>query len=158
MTKDGVTNGYLDEIGKKILGTTFAGVFPCDLFPKLQKKNMKKYHIIFNLSKHNEEGTHFVCMSLHKKTLYYFDPLGDPLSNPYIKCFISMFPKSHKIVDLQEKIQHDASSLCGFFCLGYCMAKEKNISNKKFFSFFDKTQMKKNDVLISKFIVRNIKK
>lgn len=149
----GITNGYLEKISKKILGNEFLGVYPCDAHPKINKKN---FYIIFNLSKHYEEGSHFVCLAKKDNVLTYFDALGTSLTNKDIKKFIKNLIKSPLIfLDLKTKIQSDKSDFCGFFCLGFLIAQKKNIAPIKFFNMFEKRK-EKNDSIIKNFILSNI--
>ena len=34
----GLTNGYVEDLGKKICGKYFLGTFPCDILPNVYKK------------------------------------------------------------------------------------------------------------------------
>ena len=44
----GLTNEYVENLGKLICGETFLGTFPCDILPDVSKK--KKFSLIINLS------------------------------------------------------------------------------------------------------------
>lgn len=147
----GMTNGYLQSISKKILGKQFYGVFPCDLPPKPVKS---KFFVIFNLSKHNEKGTHFVAIFYNSKKLYYFDPLGDKLTNGDILNFIKTLKR--KLIEENVKIQSDLSDFCGFFCLGYLLSKKLKMSSKIFFKQFNQINLLLNDEKIMKFICSKI--
>lgn len=150
----GVTNGYLEKISKKILGSEFLGVFPCDAHPKTRRKN---FYVIFNLSKHNETGSHFVCISKKDNILTYFDALGTSLTNNYIKNFIKKLIKSPVVLlDLKTKIQADNSDFCGFFCLGFLISQKKNIPLIKFFNMFNLKNKEENDGIIKNFIISKI--
>lgn len=152
----GLTNGYLNETGKKMIGKTFIGSFPCDLQPNV--RNKKKISIIFNLSKHNEKGTHFVAVFADSKRLLYFDPLGNKCENKNIIKFLKRNKESRKIVKKSPKIQSDESIFCGYFCLGFLLAMSLNIPSKIFFNTFNlKSQnLTQNDFNIIKFIQDNV--
>ena len=81
----GLTNEYVEKIGKKILGQIFLGTFPCDLHPKVKSKKM--FCLVFNLSKHDTKGSHFIAVFASKKDIIYFDPYGGNLTNTFIKKF-----------------------------------------------------------------------
>ena len=68
------TNGYIEKTGCKFL-RDFIGCFPTDLQPITKKQ---QFSLIFNLSKHNEEGSHFVAVFENKHQLLYFDSFGKP--------------------------------------------------------------------------------
>lgn len=152
----GVTNGYLEKIAKKFIGKSFLGVFPSDSHPNVSKK--QNYSVIFNLSEHNEEGTHFVCLYYNGKILKFFDPLGDKLNNSNIKLFIEKNLKNNKIFcDLKYKIQSDESNFCSFYCLAFLLSQKLNQSTKKFFSLFNHNNLRKNDDVVIKFLTKNYK-
>ena len=88
-----VTNGYIEKTGFKIL-KNFLGCFPSDLQPKTRKEN---FSIVFNLSKHDEEGTHFVAIYTNKTELIYFDSFGKPMENVLLKNFVKKHIKKKNI-------------------------------------------------------------
>lgn len=148
----GITNGYLENISKKILGKNFLGVFPCDVHPKINNK--PEFYIIFNLSKHNETGSHFVCLYSNKKNIFYFDSFGEKLKNEEINNFVKN--QKGKIKENTVKIQCDQSDFCGFFCLGFLISKKMKLPQSKFFSKFHRTKLDQNDKKIIKFICTNM--
>lgn len=136
-----VTNGYIEKTGSKIL-KNFLGCFPADLQPKTKKKY---FSIVFNLSRHNEEGTHFVAIYTDKTKLIYFDSFGEPIKNILLKNFVKKHLKNKKFVCNNTKIQDDHSSFCGFFCLSFLAAQENNINLTKYLSYFNLTDLTQND-------------
>lgn len=146
----GLSNGYLDNLGKKLIGRSFLGVFPCDLSPKTAKQ--KNYFTIFNLSKHNEEGTHFISVSVANNKAYYFDPLGDPLSNPYLIEFLY----GKDTIDLKHKIQDDTSNFCGYFSLAFILCIHLGYTVSEFFNVFDNQNLLLNDTIVTELIVKSI--
>jgi hypothetical protein len=150
----GVTNGYLQDIGKKIIGQTFLGSFPCDMPPNPRKKNI--FSVIFNLSKHDEEGTHFVAIFADKKQLMYFDPLGNECKNKDILNFLSKYKLDRKLRKKFPRIQSNESIFCGYFCLGFILAMTEEIPMKQFFNIFDYDDLNNNDPIIIEFIQNNV--
>jgi len=148
----GLTNGYLNEIGKKTIGKTFLGSFPCDLTPKVNRKT--NFSLILNLSKYNEKGTHFVAIFADEKKILYFDPLGNKCENKDIIKFITENKKNRKVLKKFPKIQSDDSIFCGFYCLGFLLAMTQN--KKNFFKHFPNTPSLKNDSIVIKFIKENL--
>jgi hypothetical protein len=136
-----VTNGYIEKTGFKIL-KNFLGCFPSDLQPKTRKEN---FSIVFNLSKHDEEGTHFVAIYTNKTELIYFDSFGKPMENVLLKNFVKKHIKKKKYSFNNTKIQHDQSSFCGIFCLSFLTSMENKQTLKKFISNFNLTHLEKND-------------
>ena len=153
---NGITNGDLEKLCKKFLNNNFLGVFPSDLTPK---SNKSKQSIIFNLSAHDEPGSHFIAIYKTPNKLIYFDSFGNKCTNSHIKKFISKF--NITIEHNKEHIQDDTSSLCGYYCFYFlylCFLKEKSLNYfiKKFTK--DKTKLLINDVKLMKSILRIIKK
>ena len=136
-----ITNGYIEKTGFKIF-QKFLGCFPADLQPKTRRTN---FSIVFNLSKHNEKGTHFVAIYTDKEKLIYFDSFGEPIMNNLIQNFVNKHLKEKKIVFNKTKIQHDLSSFCGIFCLSFLAAQENQIPLKEYLNNFDKTDLMLND-------------
>ena len=150
----GVTNGYLQDLGKKIVGKTFLGSFPCDMAPN--SKRRKKFSVIFNLSKHNQKGTHFVCVFADSNRIFYFDPLGNACKNKYIMNFLTKNKLRRKIRKKFIKIQSNESIFCGYFCIGFILAMTNKVSLKQFFSIFDYENLNNNDNIMIKFIQDNV--
>ena len=111
----GLTNKYVEDIGKDI------GTFPCNILPDI--KNVKSFSIIFNESRHDEEGSHFVAVFADKEKIYYFDSLGLKCENKYILKFLSCSGRKIKENDIQ--IQSYDSIFCGYFCLSYIFYMSK---------------------------------
>ena len=135
------TNGYIEKTGFQCINN-FLGCFPADLQPLTQKSS---FAIIFNLSKHNEEGSHFIAIYKDKQKLIYFDSFGLPVHNNLIKSFLQKHKKYRKYTYNKTKLQDDSSSFCGLFCLSFLSAQDHNVSLNKYIKFFDLTNLKLND-------------
>jgi len=77
----GLSNKYVEQLGYKLFGKKFKGVYPADIIPDM--KNCTS--IIFNTGTSNTSGEHFVSFFINKNKLYYFDSFGQKLTNPHIK-------------------------------------------------------------------------
>lgn len=150
----GLTNNQLEKIAKKYLGKHFLGVYPCDASPKIGK-NIKKMSIIFNLSKHDEPGSHYVAVIRKKNSIYYFDSYGKKLTNFHIKMFLHQF--GLKIFYHTQQIQARNSIFCGFYCLAYLIfvTKKFKTSFAAFFNMFNTPPNKENDDIVTQFILKN---
>jgi hypothetical protein len=146
----GLTNEYVEKTGKKILGKIFLGTFPCDLHPKT--KNKKQFCLVFNLSKHDTKGSHFIAVFASEKEIIYFDPFGKKLTNTYIKKFIKNSKIGRKQITNSKCIQSCSSIFCGFFCLGFLLSQKNGIKLKSFTSIFDYNNLDDNDQKIIDFI------
>lgn len=152
----GITNYDLEKLCKKYLNKNFLGVFPSDVLPKSNKNTQC---LIFNLSAHNESGSHFIAIYKLKRKIIYFDSFGKECTNSNIKKFISNFKLS---VEYNKKqIQNDTSSLCGYYCfyfLHLCLIKRKSLNYflKKFTK--DKSKLFSNELKLMKFILKIVNK
>jgi hypothetical protein len=150
----GLTNKYVEELGKKIIGKQFLGTFPCDIHPNPGRK--AKFSLIFNLSKHDTKGTHFIAIFANSKYLMYFDPLAHECDNKDILFFLNNIKGKRIIKTKFRKIQSCESIFCGFFCIAFLLANHKNISLPIFFKQFKRTDLDKNDSIVTDFIMNNI--
>ena len=150
----GITNGYVEKLGKKILDKYFVGVFPCDLHPVLGKK--KKMSLIFNLSKHNSDGSHFIAIYTNKNHIIYFDSFGKKCSNKYILKFINKNKKNRPIIYNRKNIQSSNSSFCGFFCLAFILSQKLNIPLKTHVKMYNSKNLMLNDKIVIDYIEKNI--
>lgn len=154
----GITNGDLEKLCKKFLNNNFIGVFPSDVEPK---SNKLKQSVIFNLSAHDEPGSHFIAICKTRNKVIYFDSFGNKCTNDNIKRFISKFkiPLEHN----KEQIQDDSSSLCGYYCFYFlylCFLKEKSLNYfiKKFTKNKSKLLLNDSKLMKSILTVMKIKK
>jgi hypothetical protein len=147
----GLTNVYVEKLGKKLFRNKFLGVYPADILPKNSNKN-KCCSIIFNTGNSNTVGEHFVAFYWTKSEIHYFDSFGEKLKNKNIKKFLKHFPNHSKIYNC-KKIQADNSTFCGFFCLAYLMSKFNKIPSHVFYQQFSKIKLKKNDQKVVNTIV-----
>jgi len=152
----GLTNAYVEKLCKKILKHhTFLGVYPCDIHPKFDKR--RNFSVVFNTGDSTTSGYHFVCIYVNKKTLFYFDSFGDDISlDPNIKRFTENFPNKCLCQNTQ-KIQHNLSQFCGFYCIAYLLSKDLNIPEDIFKSQFNEKNLLENDKNVIYFIKKYIK-
>lgn len=146
----GLTNKQLEDLGKKQLGKQFLGVYPADSIPTI--KNTKKSSVIFNLSKHNEPGTHYIAVLFKNNQIFYFDSYGKPLRNMYIKKNLLKFklPMYFHNRPIQEK----TSIFCGLYSLAYLKAlQHNNMKPITFFNMFNYPPNKQNDKIVTKFLL-----
>lgn len=120
----GLSNYELEEIGKKCL-INFKGVYPSDSFPIIQHNDIKFFSIIFNLSHHDKEGTHFIAVVKKKTRTYYFDSFGVPCSVPKLKASLQKI--TNHLIYSNKKLQQNKSVFCGLFCLAFILHMQKNI-------------------------------
>jgi hypothetical protein len=149
----GLTNKYVEDIGKKH-SKNFIGTFPCNIHPDVQGK--ETFSLVFNESKHNEEGSHFVCVFAEKNKIYYYDSLGLKCENKYILEFLNTSGRKIKENDIQ--IQSYDSIFCGYFCLSFVFYMSKGYVYEKYFKIFDKNNLKLNDKIVIELLLEIINK
>jgi hypothetical protein len=146
----GLTNIQLEKLGKKILGSSFLGVYPSDSMPKIT--NIKNNSIIFNLSKHTEPGTHYVAVFLNNNAIFYFDSYGKPLTNPHIKKNLRKI--NIPIFYQKRSIQHKDSIFCGLYALAYLKSTQKKQKPPNhFYSMFLNPPKKQNDKIVTDYLL-----
>lgn len=150
----GLTNSFLSKISKKILGSDFLGVYPCDVRPKKQKTS---FLVIFNTGRKHTKGEHFIAIKIRRKEIFYFDPFGEPPTNDFILSFLADVKKKRKIFWNRVQIQDNSSNFCGFFCLAYLISAQRKMPLNQFINLFSKENKKINDKIVIEFIVSKIK-
>ena len=148
----GLTNEFVETVGKKISGS-FLGVYPCDIQPDIE--NLKYFSLIFNESKHDEDGSHFVAIFSTPNKIYYFDSLGLKLENSYISLFLHT--TGRELVIKEKQIQSFDSIFCGIFCLCFIAYMEKGFNYTNFFEIFTAENLKLNDCVSTEFLLKLIK-
>lgn len=152
----GLSNIYLHNLSKKLIGPEFIGVYPCDVFPKI-RHSVATNMIIFNTGRANTEGEHFVAVTVTRRKVYYFDSFGEQPNNIFIKDFLTKVCQDKFFDYNRVSLQHDLSNFCGFYCLAYLLSVKKKMSVKRFRNLFSTQNKKSNDPKVIQFIVRNIK-
>ena len=146
----GLTNLQLEKLAQKVLGTNFLGVYPADAGPNITSSNNTS--IIFNLSKHNAVGTHYVAIHFSKNKIFYFDSYGKKLTNKSILTYLKSF--SLPIFYHTKSVQPPESIFCSLYSLGYLKAVQKmNKHPHMFFNLFPKKLTKTNDQIITRFLM-----
>lgn len=149
----GLTNGYVEALGKKHC-KNFMGVFPCNIHPDINNKTTN-FSIIFNESKHNEDGTHFIAVYSNNNKFIYFDSLGLKCENEYILKFLNSFEK--EVIQNNVQIQSYNSIFCGYFCLAFVIFMTKHNNLKSFLNIFNAKNLKLNDVIVVDLLINLLK-
>ena len=149
----GLKNIDLEKLLKKIIGSEFLGVFPSDIIPNTRRK---RFCVVFNLSPHDEPGSHFVAVARFPSKITYFDSFGKPCEEGNIQNFMSSFELP--IEYSKRKIQNEVSIFCGIFCILFlCVCFKMNKPFSYLTNIFPEETSIKNDVIAVNFIVKNIK-
>ena len=149
---EGLTSKHLEDFGQKHC-KNFLGVFSCDLHPDITKRTT--FSVIFNESKHNEDGTHFVSVYAKKNVVYYFDSLGLKCENEYILKFLNSTRRN--VIEICRQIQSFHSIFCGYFSLSFILYMCNNMSYKKYINMFSTQNLKLNDKIVVELIIKLLK-
>jgi hypothetical protein len=128
----GLSNGEVEELCNRLIGHKyFLGVYPADIKPQLffNIDRHNRFALIFNLSNHNEMGSHFIAVVRNRSRVMYFDSFGRKCLNKSIKTFLNKL--SNTITFNKTKIQHVRSNFCGYFCIYFicsCLLQNRSIS------------------------------
>lgn len=104
----------------------FVGIFAQDELAKLTVSSYPSFFIV-NLDSKKLPGSHWVAIGVFSRKLEIFDPLGFRiLSWPTIPChllyFLLKFSTGRKVF-ICKTIQSKTSTLCGFYCTFYVLAR-----------------------------------
>lgn len=148
MSFKGLSNSYLEKLGKKLLPKTFLGVYPSDIHPKSSKKD---YSFIFNTGSSNTSGEHFVAVFKTYKKVFYFDSFGVKPNKKLIQRFLHRLKLP--IISFKTPLQAEDSNFCGFYCLAFLLMKYNKIQTSAFVRLFSNTNLKQNDTVVIEFIL-----
>ena len=131
----------------------FIGIFAQDELAKLTISNYPSYFIV-NLDSKNLPGSHWIAIGVFSRKLEIFDPLGFSIfSWPTIPCdllhFLLKFATGRKIT-ICKTIQSNKSTLCGFFCTFYVLARNY-LSFRGIQSYFSSKLSLNDSILIKLF-------
>ena len=107
--------------------------------------------LILNLENSNREGSHWIALRIEKSKIELFDPLGFRLDRwpsiplPFLH-FLQHISYKRKLL-ISRELQSVQSSLCGFYCIYYFLAREKFPFRKIVNSF--SVSLRKNDKILS---------
>ncbi len=62
----------LNDVGKRLFGNKFVGVFPSDRIPRLKNNQ----YVILNLDKEGKSGSHWVAVVKHNNKSFLYDSFG----------------------------------------------------------------------------------
>lgn len=134
----------------------FCGVYPANVFGKLRK--IKKGFYIANTAPESLDFGHWVGFNVKKSTIEVFDSSAILfLKNKYFKKFVKN-NVGYRFIYNKNMIQDPKSDVCGYYCLIFALYRAQNKSFFNFVNIFDKTDLKKNDYLITKLFNKNFSK
>ena len=156
MKNYGLRSDYVRRIGNICLKNKLY-VLPCDYFYELDEIN-EGDSFILNLDKSSQEGSHYIGFFKPPEGLpLFFDPLGMPLTNTYIKNGLL----KHGITNIEyskQIIQGGLSFHCGIFVIAFHIIITKGISMPDFISMFSDEDFRKNEQIATSIIREEIEK
>ena len=131
----------------------FLGCFADDDLKNLAIQSFPAY-LIVNLDKSSQDGSHWICLRIDRKTIEIFDPLGFntklwPHKPFYLLNFLHTFSYTRDLI-FSVQIQPVTSFLCGFYCAFYVIMREK-FSLKQIQRKFSRKLYKNDSVLLHLF-------
>ena len=108
------------EIGKKLLGDKFKGVYPSDKIPKL---NELSPYAILNLDTSREKGSHWVAIAKKDNNTYLYDSFGrrDTQIIPNLR-----FSGNGKIINTDDDQEQKVTEYdCGARCIAWLVFFDK---------------------------------
>ena len=140
-----MNNETILKILKLIAKNHDIGVFPKDRIRK--PKKTKKCAYVLNTDPHHKQGQHWVAVYINKhKTGYYFDSYGQIPTEIEFTKFLRENTRHWIYNDI--KVQGSLSNTCLFFLKNMCDGK----SMKNIMRTFSKTDFRKNDAIVKKFV------
>ena len=133
--------------------SNFIGVYAEDELDSITITSFPSF-LICNTDTLSLPGSHWIAIGVFRDTVEIFDPGGFRLFLlPRIPCHLLTF--IHKLsvtrtIRIANRIQSDLSTLCGFYCMFYVLARN-SLSFKKIQSFFSSRLARNDSILKSLF-------
>jgi hypothetical protein len=146
----GISNRYIESILFPSC-KYFKGVFSANSIPGFLT-NCETFSIVCNLSRIEEEGSHFISIIASSSHVLYIDSLGLPCIIPEISSFLQKL--SRPVFYNVTRVQDLSSKFCGFFCILFVLHSERKC---KFSLKFEETNLLKNDHICIDYIQQLLK-
>ena len=135
----------------------FAGCYAQD---EIQFLSIQSFPVCFivNFDERSRRGSHWIALRITRKKVEVFDPLGFnskvwPKIPFHLLLFLKTLSFDRKII-FNRQIQSVKSSLCGYFCLYFIMARNR-FSFQTICSSFSSDLFKNDSILI--YLLRSCK-
>jgi hypothetical protein len=137
----------INTIVKSLGISNFLGVFAVNELIFIPSKSTGT--LIFNTEPAQENGQHWIAISINKASVFYFDSLNtDFYLSAYVIIFLQRLRKNVFFSNIQ--IQTEKSDNCGIHCLVFCfvMSKMGNLNSfKSFLKTFDSLNIAQREKL-----------
>ena len=113
--------------------SNFLGVFAVDEIKNLSIKNFPSFFIL-NIMERKYQNGHWISLRIDRQKIEIFDSLGCEPSNwghyPLsLFQFLNSYSQSHSFI-VTPLLQPAYSSLCGYYCAFFILARQKNTFRK----------------------------
>jgi hypothetical protein len=148
--KGTLTNFDLMDMAKQ-LGISLV---MCCMKDEINLNNLKNGNYIMNLQNHDQGGSHWCAFIKKGKTIYYFDPFGEPCPEHEYELFKQQHDTFHYN---KTQIQDIKSKYCGWFSIGFLLAMKKengSLLNRinKYVGMFNLKNLKQNDKIVKQYL------
>lgn len=139
---------YFDT--EPVVSHFYEGVYSLDEIPK---ELASRHFVVVNLSKKNEEGTHWIVICRSDESIYeIFNSLGFETLDPLVPEYFSVPPDTDVIYN-GHAFQMENSSTCGYFSVFFAVHRVFNydMSFHSFLQFFFDESQSVNEERVIKF-------
>ena len=126
----------------------FNGVYSRD---NLNDK-VKNGAYVINLDVYHDNGTHWMALYVNNKTAAYFDSFGVE----HLPKEIEKFTGCKSMITNIFRVQAYDSVMCGYFCIAFIDFMFNDNSLTDFSNHFSPNDFKKNDDIISNYLLTNL--
>ena len=133
-----------------LTSNNFLGCYPLKELPSLSQKLPAS--LIVNTDISRETGDHWLALLLEEEECFYFDSFGLPIVDETLLKYLE--PHYDKVTYSNVCIQHVTSDKCGKFCILFVKNVNSKSSYENFLSQFNHYKLKKNDIIVEKWVNR----
>jgi len=132
----GITNDALESIIRCSSVPNFIGVVSSDQLPMTCPKS--QFCFVFNMSRKNTRGSHFVAVVVLENAVYYYDPFGMPPINAHFFAAVHQWSVQRHQTSMccfvnKIRVQELHSGNCGLYCLHYLLSFCRNVQPECYF-------------------------
>lgn len=150
-----MNNFQIDFILHSVMGSTFGGVWPCDLLPS--KIDKRPLYLVVNTDPKDKQGQHWVGIILEAEdgTASFFDSYGHgPNADFYPKHFNRFLSRNAlEIRYNRRQVQDHFSSTCGAHVIFFLCQRFKGLSFQEAMRLYS-DNLRKNDNMVTRYVKR----
>ena len=152
--QEGVTVKTMKKMCKLLKLNNFMGVWLAEKLKYTNRFNKQRFSIIVLFTRYpGSLRGHYVTIVGYPTKIVYIDSLGKKCTDEDILLFLSSFKRP--IEWSKRKVQHRRSGYCGLFAMFFVYFFDKNKRDK---IKFVKKNIRKNDMLVMKYLKKAVNK